>query len=77
MAQGKAEGISKGEEQGAEAGRKELLMKQVRRRYGVDTANTIASLLDGVHSRPTLDEIGVWIVEGSGADAQLAKVRAL
>ena len=71
-----AEGMAKGMARG-EAGRKELLMKLVRTRYGAGTAAAIAPLLEAVHSLPTLDEIGLWIVEGSSADALLSKVRAL
>ena len=77
VAQGIAEGIAKGEEQGVQAGRRELLTKRVRRRSGTGTANTIAPLLDAVHSLPTLDEIDLWTVEGSSAAALTAKVRAL
>ena len=77
MAKGMADGMARGEERGAEAGRKELLMKQIRTRYGAGTAAAIAPLLEAVHSLPTLDEIGLWIVEGSSADALLAKVRGL
>ena len=72
-----ARGEARGEGIGAEAGRKELLMKQVLKRYGSDTAAAIAPLLEAVHSVPALDEIGVWIVECSSADALLARVRAL
>ena len=72
-----AEGMARGAEQGAEAGRKELLMKLVRTRYGAGTAAAIAPLLEAVHSLPTLDEIGLWIVEGGSADALLSRVRAL
>ena len=77
VAQGMAKGIAEGKEQGAEAGRKELLMKLVRRRYGTGTANTIAPLLDAVHSLPTLEEIGLCLVEGTSAEALIAKIRAL
>ena len=72
-----AKGEARGEGQGAEAGRKELLMKLVLKRYGSDTAAAIAPLLEAIHSLPTLDEIGVWIVEYSSADALLARVRTL
>ena len=70
-------GFAKGEERDAEAGRKQLLVKLVRKRYGAGTATAIAPLLDEVHSLPTLDEIGLWIVDGSSADDLLSKLRKL
>ena len=76
-ARGEAKGEARGEGKGAEAGRKELLMKLVLKRFGADAAAAIAPLLEAVHSLPTLDEIGLWIVEYNSADALLAKVRAL
>ena len=71
------EWIAKGEERGAAAGRKELLVKLIRKRFGAGTATVIAPLLDEVHSLPALDEIGLLIVDGSSADALLAKLRKL
>ena len=69
--------IAKGEERGAKAGRKELLVKLVRKRYGAGTATAITPLLDKVHSLPTLDEIGLSIIDGNSADDLLAKLRKL
>ena len=77
IAKGEKRGIAKGEERGAEAGRKELLVKQVRKRYGAGAATAIAPLLDEIRSLPALDEIGLWIVDGNSADDLLAKLRKL
>ena len=77
FAQGFARGFAQGFAKGAEAGRKELLVKQVRKRYGADAASAIAPLLDEVHSLPALDEIGLSIIDGSSADDLLAKLRKL
>ena len=74
---GFAQGFAKGEERDAEAGRKELLVKLVRKRFGAGTAAVIAPLLDEVHSLPALDEIGLSTVDGSSADDLLAKLRKL
>ncbi len=65
--------IAKGETKG----RKDLLLRQVRVRYGDSTATAIAPALDAVRSLPTLDDIGVWIVTCGTADALLARIRAL
>ena len=69
--------IAKGEERGAETGRKDLLVKLVRKRYGAGAASEIAPLLDEIRSPPALDEIGFWIVDGNSADDLLAKLRKL
>ena len=65
--------IAKGETKG----RKDLLLRLVRERYGDSTATAIAPALDAVRSLPTLDEIGVWIATCGTADALLARIRAL
>ena len=77
FAQSFAEGFAQGFAKGAEAGRKELLVKQVRKRYGAGTATAIAPLLDEVHSLPALDEIGLSIIDDNSADDLLAKLRKL
>ena len=69
--------IAKGFAKGAEAGRKELLVKLVCKRYGAGAASAIAPLLDEIHSLPALDEIGLSIINDNNADDLLAKVRKL
>ena len=81
LAKGEERGLAKGEERGLAKGevkgRKDLLLRQVRERYGDSTASEIAPTLDAIRSLPTLDDIGVWIVTCGTADALLARIRAL
>ncbi len=81
IARGEERGLAKGEERGLAKGevkgRKDLLLRQVRERYGDSTASEIAPTLDAIRSLPTLDDIGVWIVTCETADALLARIRAL
>ena len=73
LAEGKVQGL----EEGVENGRKELLLKQVRQRYGDRTATEVALLLDAVHSLAKLDEIGLSVLTCGTSEAFLARVRAL
>ncbi len=73
LAEGKAQGL----DEGVEKGRKELLLKQVRQRYGDRTATEVALLLDAVHSLAKLDEIGLSVLTCGTSEAFLARVRAL
>ena len=75
--QGLEEGKVQGLEEGVEKGRKELLLKQVRQRYGDRTATEVALLLDAVHSLAKLDEIGLSVLTCGTSEAFLARVRAL
>ena len=81
IAKGEERGLAKGEERGLAKGevkgRKDLLLRQVRERYGDSTASAIAPTLEAIRSLPTLDDIGVWIVTCGTADALLARIRAL
>ena len=81
LAEGKAQGLDEGKvqglEEGVEKGRKELLLKQVRQRYGDRTATEVALLLDAVHSLAKLDEIGLSVLTCGTSEAFLARVRAL
>ena len=81
LAEGKAQGLDEGKvqglEEGVEKGRKELLLKQVRQRYGDRTATEVAMLLDAVHSLAKLDEIGLSVLTCATSEAFLARARAL
>ena len=77
LAKGEKRGLAKGEKRGEVKGRKDLLLRQVRERYGDSTASAIAPTLEAIRSLPTLDDIGVWIVTCGTADALLARIRAL
>ena len=67
-AEGRAEGIEQGFEQGLAAER-ELLCRQVARKFGADTAERLADLLARVGYTRRLAEVGDWIIDcATGAD---------
>ena len=64
--QGREEGIRRGREEGREEGRAEeraLLLRQAARRFGADTAEALAGLLEGVDDADRLAEVGEMIVD--------------
>ncbi len=77
IAKGEKRGEKRGKEQGALEGRKELLLRQVRERYGDGVATEIAPTLDAVESSQTLDDMGVWILTAGRADDFIARILAL
>ena len=79
VAQGIAEGQARGVERGIEQGRADeraLLCRLAGRRFGAETAQRLAGLLEGLKAADELAVVGDWIVDcETGADL-LAKVRA-
>ena len=69
-------GFKAGRKEARAAGRKELLARQCRTRYGQDCASSLAKLLKPVNSTAKLDKVGDWIISCASADEFLAKVQA-
>ena len=68
--QGREEGIRRGREEGREEGReaaraeeRALLLRLAARRFGADTAEALAGLLEGVDDADRLAEVGEMIVD--------------
>ena len=64
--QGREEGVRRGREEGREEGRAEeraLLLRLTARRFGADTAEALAGLLEGVDDADRLAEVGEMIVD--------------
>ena len=64
--QGREEGVRRGREEGVRRGRDEeraLLLRQAARRFGADTAEALAGLLEGVDDADRLAEVGEMIVD--------------
>ena len=64
--QGREEGVQQGREEGVRRGRDEeraLLLRQAARRFGADTAEALAGLLEGVDDANRLAEVGEMIVD--------------
>ena len=74
-----AQGIAEGQARGIERGRADeraLLCRQAGRRFGAETAQRLAGLLEGLKAADELAVVGDWIVDcETGADL-LARVRA-
>ena len=60
---------------GEARGRKDLLLKQFRIRFGDESGKNLESVLQAVQSIPTLDRIGAWIVTCESAEEVIAKIR--
>ena len=64
--QGREEGIRQGVRRGREEGRAEeraLLLRQAARRFGADTAEALAGLLEGMDDADRIAEVGEMIVD--------------
>jgi len=84
----KQEGLEEGLEKGRQEGKAEehlrslaheraLLVRQTKKRFGEDCAQSLAPLLESIAEQERLDEIGEWIVEVDTAESLLAKVQAI
>ena len=73
--QGREAGVRRGREEGR-AEERALLLRQAARRFGADTAEALAGLLEGVDDADRLAEIGEMIVDCRTGDELLARVEA-
>ena len=71
-AEGRAEGLEQGFEQGLAAER-ELLCRQVARKFGADTAERLSDLLARVGDTRRLAEVGDWIIDCATGDDLIAR----
>ena len=72
-AEGEKRGLRRGLEQGLERER-QLLVRQARRKFGTDVAESLAGLLAGIDDPDRLQDVGEWIIDcdiGSELLAQL------
>ena len=72
IAKGEARGLERGLEQG-----RQLLVRQVGRRFGPDVADVAAGRLAGIRDPDRLQDVGEWIVDcdtGSDLLARLQKI---
>ena len=60
--QGREEGVRRGREEGR-AEERALLLRLTARRFGADTAEALAGLLEGVDDADRLAEVGEMIVD--------------
>ena len=60
--------------EGREQGRRALLLRLARVRFGEDVAARLAAPLDGISDSERLDEIGEWLMACDSADALLARI---
>ena len=79
IAQGKAEARAeaRAEAKGEVSGRKALLLRLVRTRYGDECVVVVESALQSIDSIPRLDDIGEWIVTCGNAESLVARIRRL
>ena len=71
-AEGRAEGIERGREQGLAAER-ELLCRLAMRKFGTGTAERLAGLLAGIGDTRRLAEVGDWIIDCATGDDLIAR----
>ena len=79
--QGRAEGVEKGRAEGVEKGRAEgvekeraLLLRQIERKFGADTAGRAAVLLAGIGEPEQLADVGEWIIDCATGDELIARL---
>ena len=75
--QGRAEGIRQGRAAGVRQGldhERELLRRQAALRFGVDTAEPLSGMLDGITDPDRLAEVGEWIVRCNAESEFRARV---
>lgn len=71
-------GIEKGLQQGLQQGlaaERQLLLRQIRRRFGAGCAEVAAGMLERIEDTERLAEIGEWVVEAEDGEAFLARFR--
>lgn len=80
-AEERAQGIEQGRVQGIEKGRAEegrrLLDRQVMLKFGVQTAERLSNLLEGLTAREDLDRVSDWIIECTTGEEFLSRVSNL
>ena len=69
-AEGRAEGIAAGEARG----RKQLILRLVRTRFGDEPAVAVESALQSIRTVPALNEIFDWIVTYDSADTLMERI---
>ena len=76
---GMQEGMMQGREQGIEQGlahERTLLRRQAASRFGVDVAERLTAVLNGISDPEHLAEVGEWLVRCETGEAFLARVAA-
>ena len=72
--------IAKGEARGLERWlerERQLLVRQVRRRFGPDVANHAAGLLAGISDADRLEDVGMWIIDCDTGSELLARLQGI
>ena len=76
IAKGEARGLERGLEQGLERER-QLLVRQVLRKFGPDVADLAAGLLAGISDPDRLQDVGEWIVDCDTGSELLARLQEI
>ena len=80
IAKGEARGLERGLEQGLEQGlerERQLLVRQVLRKFGPDVADLAAGLLAGISDPDRLQDVGEWIFDCDTGSELLARLQGI